>query len=150
MANNYDSLTRQRAFDHYYSCGSDRSLAKTGEYLGIHVRTITNWSKTDNWQTRIQQRDIENARRMEEKTNEAITDIRADYRKIIKATIADYIKKLKTGEVSVGTVTDFERLVKLDLLLMGEATEKSSSDVKVQRVEDLSDDELIAIINGKQ
>jgi transposase len=124
MVNAFDNLTRQRAFDHYYGCGAERSYEKTAQHIQVTTTTIKNWAKKDNWQLRVQQRDMENARLMEQRTNELVTDVKADYRKIVKAGIGEWVKRFKAGEIEIRTARDLETLVKLDMLLMGEPEER--------------------------
>lgn len=50
------------------------------------------------------------------------------FKESVKETITyaleDFEKRLRSGEVKINNVSDFEKLVKLGLLLYGEATEK--------------------------
>ncbi|MBG9943913.1 hypothetical protein ABE237_15785 [Brevibacillus formosus] len=50
-----------------------------------------------------------------------VMESRAQYRKVVQAAIAQWIKELKAGEIKISTVDDFRKLVELDLeLLKGE------------------------------
>lgn len=131
MVNAFDTLTRQRAFDHYYGSGTERSYAKTAKAIQVTEQTIKNWAKKDNWQLRVQQRDMDNAHLMESKTNELVTDVKADYRKIVKAGIGLWVQKFKKGEIEIRTTRDLETLMKLDLLLMGEDTSREGVNANV-------------------
>lgn len=53
-----------------------------------------------------------------------LTDVRTKYRILINNLMADFSKDIAQGKVKVKNINDFERLVKLDMLLMGEATER--------------------------
>jgi len=132
-----ETLKHKEAFEYYYSLGDKRNLPSVAIQCKCSDRAVANWSKAFNWQERVEQRDIENARRLEEKTDAAVVATKANYRKeiksslgVIKAAIGTAIenKKLRS-DLSVEDVADlnrltqaYERLVKLDLLLMGEAT----------------------------
>ena len=136
-----EELHHQKIFDIYYSMGENRSLQKLRAQLCQdsaenvpHVNTLKSWSKAFNWQERIEQRDMENSRLLEKKTNNTIVNEKANYRKIIKAAMSTFVKNLQAGNIQVNTVQDAERLVKLDLLLMGEATERGEV---VQIVDDI-------------
>ena len=50
-------------------------------------------------------------------------DAKAEYRKIIRALIAGFVKDYKAGKVRIKNITDFERVVKLDLMLLGEVAQ---------------------------
>mgnify|MGYP000845557772 CR=1 FL=1 len=126
-----ETLKQKEAFELYYSLGDKRSLMSVARQCGVSERTVARWSKLFNWQERVEQRDIENARRLEEKTNETVVATKANYRKIIKAAIGRWVKRFQGGEIDVESVWDLERLVKLDLLLMGEPTDRSEHESRV-------------------
>lgn len=50
--------------------------------------------------------------------------------------VEDFSKRLARGEVQIASVADFERLVKLGLLLHGEATEKVEHTTDVEEITD--------------
>lgn len=56
----------------------------------------------------------------------------------LKETVAygleDFEKRLRSGEIKINSVADFERLAKLGLLLYGEATEKIEHTTDVEEV----------------
>ena len=133
-----EELHHQKIFDIYYSMGENRSLQKLRAQLCQdsaenvpHVNTLKSWSKAFNWQERIEQRDMENSRRLEKKTNNTIVNEKANYRKIIKASIQTFVEKLRAGAIEVESIQDVERLVKLDLLLMGEATDRQDEEINI-------------------
>ena len=63
-------------------------------------------------------------RQNEAKITAELTDVRTKYRILINNLMADFSKDIAQGKVKVKNINDFERLVKLDMLLMGEATER--------------------------
>jgi transposase len=111
------------AFEYYYGKGDTRGYRDVAQHFGISLTSVTNWAKAFNWQERVEQRNIEVAKKLEAKTISTVVNEKANYRKIIKAQISNYVKRLSTNEIKIESVADFERLVKLDLLLMGEGTE---------------------------
>jgi len=135
-----------KVFELYYTMGSNRSLAKLCQKYPNDMPklvTLKSWSKAFNWQQRVEQRDIENNKSLENKlkpeTNKAIVNSKADYRAeiktqigILKAILNKVIQDFKKNEIlDVDNVKDlekvinsYEKLCKLDLLMMGEATEK--------------------------
>ncbi|MGK5511775.1 hypothetical protein [Brevibacillus formosus] len=48
---------------------------------------------------------------------QGILESKAQYRKVVKAAIAQWVKDLQAGTIKIKTVDDFEKLVKLDLAL---------------------------------
>lgn len=119
----HETAEQREAFEYYYSLGTSRNLEKVAEKYGRSVRTMYEWSRKFNWQERIQQYDIEVSKKLKEKTVNAVADEKANYRKIIKLAIADFVNRLRGGEIKVTNIYEFRELVKLDLMLLGESTE---------------------------
>ena len=135
-----------KVFELYYTMGSHRSLAKLYQTYPKDMPklvTLKSWSKAFNWQQRVEQRDIENNKALEDKlkpeTNKVIVNSKADYRAeiktqigILKAILNKVIQDFKKNEIlDVENVKDlekvinsYEKLCKLDLLMMGESTER--------------------------
>ena len=117
---------QKKAFEIYYMLGEKRSLRAVAEEIGRTERTVAGWSRSFNWVSRVTQRNIEDAKnRREEQINTQITDVRTKYRIIINNFMAQLSKDVLDGKINIRNVQDFERLVKLDLLLMGEAVERT-------------------------
>jgi hypothetical protein len=127
-----ETLRQKEAFEYYYSMGDNRSLRKVAQEFGAAERTVEIWSKKYGWQERVTQRNIEVGKLLSERMNEEIVAEKARYRALIKVVINDVIQALKDkdGSIKVKSIQDLERIIKLDLLLMGEATENTSSEVK--------------------
>jgi len=151
-----EELRHKEIFEQYYIMGKDRSLAKLREKLMSpespqnvpSLKTLKRWSVAFNWQERIEQRDIEVSRGLETKTNETIISIKAGFKAEIKAQLNIYkvmlnrlIKKFKEdkeGETieikkidDLKVVTDsYEKLIKLYLTLIGEASEIEEIELK--------------------
>lgn len=116
---------QRKAFELYYGLGDKRSLRAVAETIGRTERTVAGWSRSFNWVARVTQRNIEDAQNSKEaKITAELTDVRTKYRILINNLMADFSKDIAHGKVKVKNVNDFERLVKLDMLLMGEATER--------------------------
>jgi hypothetical protein len=105
--------------------GAGRSLASLTGDCQVSEKSLKRWSKEFDWQARIEQRDLENARRLQKATDDTVVAVKAKYRKIVQAAIGKFVQGLQADAVEVASITDLERLIKLDLLLMGEATDKT-------------------------
>lgn len=128
-------------FDYYYSLGAERSFSAVVVHCKCSPRAVANWSKNFNWQERIIQRDLEINKKTEEKTDKAIVNTKADYRadvgralEPVLSVINGVMEKGQDGKLKVSieveTAKDFslmvgalEKLVKLDLELMGEGSD---------------------------
>ena len=135
-----------KVFELYYTMGRHRSLSKLYQTYPKDMPklpTLKNWSKAFNWQQRVEQRDIENNKSLEDKlkpeTSKAIVNSKADYRAdiktqlgILKAILNKVIQDFKSNNVlDVDNVKDlekvinsYEKLTKLDLSIMGENLDK--------------------------
>jgi len=143
-----ETLRHREAFEYFYSLGDKRSLAQVENKFRISEQTAINWSYSFNWKERVEQRDIENAKKLAQKTDMSIVNTKANYRKeikdslrIIRAAIGTAILKLKSGELTVYSMADLnqlitaqDKLMKLDLLMMGEATEKEEHKITFEDV----------------
>lgn len=123
-----ENTAQREAFEIYYALGSKRSLKTVAQQIGKTERTVAGWSRSFNWVARVQQRDIEEAKNRDTNNISAqTTDVRTRYRIIMNNLMARATEKMAEGKLEIKTISDLERVVKLDLLLMGEATEKTES-----------------------
>lgn len=121
-----ETLQHREAFEYYYSLGENRGYREVAQKFDISLTAIGKWGKAFNWQERTVQRDIDISRGLEKKTNTTVLNEKANYRRIIKEAIA------KMSGVDVCNIKDLDTLVKLDLLLMGEATEKNEMSITLE------------------
>lgn len=123
-----ESNLQREAFELYYHLGEKRSLRQVAKEIERTERTVAGWSRTYNWVDRVKQREIEDAKNMGGNAlNAQTTDIKTRYRILMNNLITKASQKIAKGELSIRNIQDLERVVKLDLLLMGEATENSAS-----------------------
>lgn len=134
-----ETLRHRDAFEFYYISGDKRSLTSVAHKFNISKQSVTKWNKNFNWQKRVEQRDIENAKLLEKKTNKIVVNSKADYRAeiksqmgILKALLNKVIKDIKNNigfDISnVKELNDimnsYDKLCKLDLSIMGESLEE--------------------------
>lgn len=118
-----ESLEMKRIFEVYYAMGDTRSLQKVVEQEGISMTTIKRYSSAFNWQKRVEQRDLANKKAMEKRTDEIVVNSKALYRTTIKTLTDQFVKDVESGKIKIRNILDFERIVKLDLELMGANSE---------------------------
>jgi len=119
-----EKLKHKEAFEYYYSLGDKRTLKKVSLQYTCSVPGVKKWSKAFNWQDRIELRDINNGKKLEAKTDKAVVNSKADYRALIKKVVKEFEQKLKDKKIIISKPCDLADMAKLDLLMMGEATEK--------------------------
>ena len=114
-----ETLRHQQAFEYYYMLGNERSFSKVASHFDISTVSVSKWAKELDWESRVIERDTKNMQAIREQNDLDMVKAMNSYRKVISASIADYIKRLKEGKVEINSVNDFTKLVRLDLELCG-------------------------------
>ena len=118
---------QREAFEIYYQLGDKRSLRAVAEKVGRTERTVAGWSRSFSWVDRVSQREIEDAKNNAENKSalsSQTTDVKTRYRIMINNLMDMACRKIASGALGIRNVQDLERVIKLDLLLMGESTER--------------------------
>jgi len=136
-----ETLRHKEVFEYYYSLGEKRGLRKVGHKYDVSRSAIGKWSKAFNWQERVEQRDIENAKKLETEVNKAVVSSKADYRALIKKVVKEFENRLEAGKIRIAKPEDLSIMAKLDLLMMGEATEKEEHKIEPLKVVISKDDD---------
>ncbi len=154
-----ETTRHQEAFNYYYELGYTRSIPQVAQKIKASHGAVKKWSRDFNWRERVIQRDIDNNPKLERKSNDAVVNTKASHRKDIqlamqpiralinsaiverenpetgkKESVVSFAVKDPKGMLSM--ITSLEKLIKADLLLMGEAD--SRSEEKITIVNDLS------------
>lgn len=123
-----ENKLQKSAFETYYHLGDKRSLKLVAEQVGRTERTVAGWSREFNWVDRVKQREIEDARNEGVNSlNKQTTDVKTRYRILINNLMVKASQQIAEGKLAIKNIQDLERVVKLDLLLMGEATDRQDS-----------------------
>lgn len=143
---------QREAFEIYYLMEDKRSLKAVAEKIGRTERTVAGWSRTFSWVDRVTQREAEERKNVDK--NSVIpqnTDAKTKYRIMINNLMAMASRKIAKGELCIRNVQDLERVVKLDLLLMGEATERgdSTSTTELSQADKDRLDMITKLLEGK-
>lgn len=153
-----EELRHREAFEYYYSLGDTRTLPQVNQKFKVSLTSIKRWSGSFNWQDRVFQRDLEISKEMELKTNRTVIDTKGDYRaeiktqfSILKKMLNKLIEQFKDNKgIEIKDVTGlkdilgcYEKLIKMDLILMGETSEieeieaKGAKDKLIKKIEDM-------------
>jgi hypothetical protein len=146
---------QREAFEIYYQMGDKRSLKAVAEKVDRTERSVAGWSRTFNWVDRVSQREIEEAKysdNMDEILAQTVAS-KTSYRIMISNLMKQVSRKIARGELAVRNIQDFERMVKLDLLLMGENTEKiettGTNSTELSKADKERLDEIAKLLAGK-
>lgn len=113
MALKSETDIQKWAFEIYYSMGKRRNMETVAERVNRSVRSIANWRRKYSWDDRIVQRELED-------NVGGSTAVKTDYRIIINMLMEEVADRIESGEIRAESIEDLEKLVRLDLLLMGE------------------------------
>lgn len=147
-----ENSLQKEAFELYYHMGDKRSLRAVAEKIERTERTVAGWSRAFSWVDRVKQREIEDAKNMGGNAlNSQTTDVKTRYRILMNNLIAKASKQIADGTLAIKNVQDLERVVKLDLLLMGEATESTSntSTTELSKADKDRLDTIAKLLGGK-
>jgi hypothetical protein len=110
----------KKAFEVYYQLGEERSIRKVAAKMNKSPATIQNWSGSFNWKERVEIRDATVQETLEKKVIDTVVSLKADYHKILKATILGAVQDIKDGKLKVESISDLRTVMEMDLKLMGE------------------------------
>ena len=126
-----ETLRHREAFDFYYSLGNLRNYPKVAQQFQVSPTSIKKWATSFDWKSRIRERDARLAIEIDKATDKAILEQRQKIVATINSLVDGCLKELPDGTLQptflVESVADFERLVKLFLLMHGEPTERSEN-----------------------
>lgn len=120
-----ESNRQKEAFEYYYAMDK-RILSVVARVFEVTIRTVYKWSHDYNWIERVSQRDIEINKKLQEKVVNTVVNEKANYRKMVKLTVGKLLEDIREGSVDY-KVADLDKLIRLDMYLMGE----SESSIKI-------------------
>jgi hypothetical protein len=114
------------AFELYVAQGGRRSYRQVARAMGTSIGAVKLWSLSFDWPVRARRRDAGIARKLAKKTDQTIVQVKARYHSMVNKIIEGLcrhhlgkdLRQLRHPEKT--TLTDLERLVRLDLMLLGE------------------------------
>ncbi|MDP3013118.1 MAG: hypothetical protein Q8M92_02665 [Candidatus Subteraquimicrobiales bacterium] len=130
-----ENLTHHNAFDYYYSQGDaltvDEKITRVSSEFNRSKSTIYMWKKMFKWDEKKHYRDIQNARKLEERTDTTILEAKAKYLSIIQDTLTEYRRALRSGGIRINSVQDLERLARLEISLREEEAPEEDKEVNI-------------------
>lgn len=89
--------------------------------------SITNWAKWFDWQTRIDERDAQVNKVVEERNNKTMVELKLEQARQIDAVMNTFWEKVLKGKIELESWNDYERLWKIRQEIGGEQEKKRSS-----------------------
>ena len=121
------------AFEHYLSLGVDRSYRAVAEHFGVTKVTVVNRAKQEHWQDRLREIERQSREHAEKQAVDEMDVVRARQLKESRVLQARAIQALKDLPPEKGLKVAAAALQigwKQELLLLGEATERSEVSVE--------------------
>lgn len=124
------------AFEFFYNLNgapTKENAVTVADEFEVTERTFWNWYSKLNWKEKVQLRDIEISKGVEEKTNSTLIENKAKYLSYVHRLFDDLKQKIDVGEfpVEIKSVSDLDKAIKLGLILQDEATEKTQTTLKI-------------------
>lgn len=107
----------REAFEYYYLLGFNRSQKLVAEKFNVSLGTVAKWATRDNWMERVRERDAKNMEMVAAADDKAYVEQMRQYKKAVSDSVDTFIKNLQANKVSVNSVKDLDKLVRLDLEL---------------------------------
>jgi len=102
---------QHNAFKYYVSLAWKRSYLGVAEVFNVHPRTVERWGRMYNW--------VQRAAAIDRRKGVAQDGL--DIRRVVRAALATFVdwleKKQEAGEPACASVSELEKLVKLDMML---------------------------------
>lgn len=109
-----ETARQKAAYDYYYNLGAERSLNKVANHFGVSNATVKSWCDKYEWYLRVEEKNMEEADQTINKNNNSLIVEMEANRKVIRAGLDDFIKRLKNGEVKVTKVREAVDLMRLE------------------------------------
>lgn len=136
------------AFEIWYAMGAAKTFQKVADTVGVSRQTIRQWADKTNWTRKMQERMKAVDGKVEQKAIQAAVRDKLRHRQeindtlnVLRAVENVAVKKLNRGELEVTSVSDVAgiaraqaELVRLDLVLMGEADSRPEHIIKIEHV----------------
>jgi len=139
-----NSLTKKadiqlRAFHVYYSLGEERNYKKAGQLVGESAVQVGAWARRFNWQRRVEALDSKVGKFIDEKFGDLYSEVKGVCQQVIFDLMQTAKDDIEAGELKIRNIKDLETVMKMDMLLRGEATERvESKSVVVSLKQDLA------------
>ena len=103
----------RKAFELYASQGHGRSYEKVATDLNVSVASVKQWGAAFGWRRRLQERELETARQLADRTLQTAMTDQERYHKIVRMAVTKLSKAIAEDRVKL-QAADLERLIRLE------------------------------------
>ncbi len=103
----------RKAFEIYASQGNGRSYEKVAAVLNVSVASVKLWGRTYGWRRRVQERELETARQIADRTLQTAMTDQERYHKIVRMAVTKLAKAIAEDRVKL-QAADLDRLIRLE------------------------------------
>ena len=132
-----------KAFEYYCSLAEHRSYEKVAGEFGVALSTVKLWGKSFRWKERIQDRDLQIARDVANRTIGEEVSRRERGLQIVQMALLQLAKAVAEGQVRM-TLGDLDKIIRLEAFLCDEP--ESRQEIILGDLTDKSDEELKEIV----
>lgn len=124
---NIDPIEEQeKAFQYYFSLGSDRTHSKVRREFGKSPATISRWAKKGDWEGRIERLEEKITEKNDDRMMKAkITNLESMDR-FLFILMSDAYEAMKSGRIKIKSIADVERIANLILKIHNPEDAKGS------------------------
>ena len=116
-----------KAFYHYYNMGQSRKMSDLSSVMGLSENKLKGWRRRFNWDRRIKALDSKVVGYIDEKFGDLYSEVKGICQQVIFDLMQTAKDDIESGELKIESVKDLETVMKMDLLLRGDATERVES-----------------------
>lgn len=127
-----ETSRHRSAFEFYYGQGGSRSYVLTAVHIGVSKHSISRWSKSFAWQQRVAARDAKISDEVENRADDNLANFKLKQLRTISSKLTEFAH----SDIAANDIADFDRLVKLSLLIRGEATERTETEINYDQLFD--------------
>jgi len=102
----------RKAFEIYVSQGHNRSYEQVAQALGVSVASVKQWGRAGNWRRRVQERELETARQIADRTLQSTINDEELFDKLVRMALGRLAKAINEDRVKLQGA-DLDRLIRL-------------------------------------
>jgi len=128
-----------RSFHIYYGLGDERTIKQLSVLTGESEHKLKSWRRRFSWERRVRALDSKVISLIDEKFGDLYSEVKGICQQVIFDLMGAAKDDIESGELKIRNIKDLETVMKMDMLLRGEATERvESKSVVVSLKQDLA------------